>query len=50
MPQMSEMITKVQIDGKEGSQVFVQKLHKVNPQIKVIIKPSQMKIKVKVKK
>jgi len=50
MPKLNELVTKLQISGSKTSQTFAEKVQKINPAVKVFIKPSNCKIKVKVKK
>jgi len=49
MPQLNELVTKLQISGTKSSQTFAEKVQKINPAVKVLVKPSKVKIKVKVK-
>jgi len=49
MPQLNELVTKLQISGTKSSQTFAEKVQKINPAVKVFVKPSKVKIKVKVK-
>jgi len=50
MPKLNELVTKLQISGTQSSQIFAEKVQKINPAVKVFIKTSpKIKIKVKVK-
>jgi len=49
MPQLNELISTLKITGNKTSQEFTQKVQRLNPAVKVLIKPSKIKIKVKVK-